>query len=328
MNNKIDFLICWVDGSDPAWQSEKEKFSNKHELDGHECRYRDWDNLHYWFRGVEKFAPWVNNIYFVTWGHVPAWLNTAHPQLQIVRHEDFINAKHLPTFSVRPLEINLHNIKGLEEQFVYFNDDMFVIKPVKKTDFFVRGKPRDIAVMDIAIKGDIIHSCAVYNSIMVINKHFNKQKMIKENYANWFNPLYGKYLIKTILLSPWKIITGFYTPHLPNAFLKSTFSEVWEMESEQLEQTCARRFRSQMDLNQYLFRFWQLASGNFSPGPNIGRQFNMGSNPREAINALKKQKYKILCLNDSELVNNFNEIKQELITAFDRLFPDKSKFEL
>ena len=65
---KIDFVILWVDGSDKNWLEEKNKYSEKREedVDG-KIRYRDWDNLKYWFRGVEKFAPWVNKIYFVTY---------------------------------------------------------------------------------------------------------------------------------------------------------------------------------------------------------------------------------------------------------------------
>lgn len=92
--------------------------------------------LQYWFRGVEKFAPWVNRIYFVTWGHIPSWLNLSHPKLKVVRHEEFIPTDYLPTFSSHPIELNLHRIKGLSERFVYFNDDTFLIRPVLQEDFF------------------------------------------------------------------------------------------------------------------------------------------------------------------------------------------------
>lgn len=42
-------------------------------IDASEERYRDWGIFHYWFRGVEKFAPWVRKVYFVTWRHLPEW---------------------------------------------------------------------------------------------------------------------------------------------------------------------------------------------------------------------------------------------------------------
>ena len=86
---KIDFVLLWVDGSDPAWLEEKNKYSDVQvNVSASAARYRDWDNLQYWFRGVEKYAPWVNKIFFITWGHLPKWLNINHPKLQIVRHEE------------------------------------------------------------------------------------------------------------------------------------------------------------------------------------------------------------------------------------------------
>ena len=78
---KIDFVLTWVDCNDPEWQREKAKFQGKTLSDDDIMRYRDWDNLRYWFRGVEKFAPWVNSVFFVTCGHYPSWLNLNHPKL-------------------------------------------------------------------------------------------------------------------------------------------------------------------------------------------------------------------------------------------------------
>ena len=102
--DKIDFVIPWVDGNDPAWIAQRKKYQPDTRDDDGESRYRDWENLQYWFRGVEKFAPWVNKVYFLTWGHVPVWLDTSNPKLQIVRHEDYIPKDYLPTFS-RPIRL-------------------------------------------------------------------------------------------------------------------------------------------------------------------------------------------------------------------------------
>ena len=33
--------------------------------------YRDWGTFKYWFRGVEKFAPWINKVYLVTDDQIP-----------------------------------------------------------------------------------------------------------------------------------------------------------------------------------------------------------------------------------------------------------------
>ena len=91
MNNKIDFVVTWVDGADPKWLKEKSEYEK---LEGNkesktfqnwlnsDCRYRDWDTMKYWFRAIEKYAPWVNNIYFITWGHIPEWLDLSNPKLK------------------------------------------------------------------------------------------------------------------------------------------------------------------------------------------------------------------------------------------------------
>lgn len=323
----IDFVICWVDGDDPAWIKEKDKYQPGQRNDNRDIRYRDWDILKYWFRGVENFAPWVNKIHFVTWGHVPKWLNVNHPKINIVKHEEYIPNEYLPTFSARPIEINLHRIEALAEQFVYFNDDMFILKPMKETDFFINGKPCDMGVMDIAIKPDEAHGSAVYNAINVINRHFNKSVTLNDNLFNWINPIYGKELLKTLLLMPWGYYTGFYTPHLPNSFLKSTYNEVWMKEYDLLQLTSSHKFRDKLDVTQYIFKFWQLASNNFVRRKNVGRNFILGQNTTKAIEAISNQSYKMICLNDSEEVEDIEAVKDKVISSFEKVFPELSSYE-
>ena len=94
--NEIDFVILWVDGNDPAWREEFVRTRQAENDDASEIRYRDWRNLHYWFRSAERFAPWVRKVHFITWGHLPAWLRRDHPKLHIVNHRDFIPAEYLP----------------------------------------------------------------------------------------------------------------------------------------------------------------------------------------------------------------------------------------
>ncbi len=145
MEDAIDFVIVWVDGQDDRWRKQRAAFQTEiSKGDDSEERYRDWGLLRYWFRGAERFAPWVRKIHFVTWGHIPLWLNVNHPKLHIVKHEDYIPKEFLPTFNSHVIEMYLHRIKGLSERFVYFNDDMFMIRPLCQTDFFKGGKPCDM----------------------------------------------------------------------------------------------------------------------------------------------------------------------------------------
>src|SRR5699024_1665485 len=272
----IDFVIPWVDGSDPDWNEEKQKYDGKSNIDSRNIRYRDLDNLKYWFRGVEEFAPWVNKIHFITWGHLPSWLDTFHPKLNILKHEDYIPEKYLPTFSTRPIELNFHRIEGLTEHFVYFNDDMFITKRVEKDDFFKNGLPCDTAVMMPMISKFRNSTMANVSNVMeIINTTYEKNSVIKRNLFKWLNVKYGKHLISTILMLPYKNFPGFLNQHLPNSYLKKTFEELWDNEYEVLDKTCRNKFRTAKDVNQQLLKYKQYADGNFYPRkPDIGRTYN------------------------------------------------------
>lgn len=116
----MDFVQLWVDSNDTEWQAEFKLYAAINNGDKRDVRYRDWENLKYWFRGIEKFAPWVERVHLVTCGHYPDWLNLNCPKLNFVRHSDFIPSSWLPTFNVNTIELNLHRIKGLAEDFVFF----------------------------------------------------------------------------------------------------------------------------------------------------------------------------------------------------------------
>lgn len=332
-SDKIDFVITWVDGNDPEWQKEKAKYQPKQNVDvrsvdARNIRYREWDNLQYWFRGIEKFAPWVNKIHFVTYGHLPSWLNTEHPKINIVKHSDYMPEEYLPTFNSRPIELNFHRIKDLSEKFVYFNDDMFLIDNVKQEDFFKNGLPCDMGIISATIARDKLFNSVLYNNMLVINSHFKKNEVIKENFFKWINIKYGKHLIKTFFCLPWKEFIGFYNKHVYMSYLKSTFEEVWNKEYELLDTTSKSKFRKKGDINHFLFQYWQLAEGKFYPKKMSFKFFQALEQTDEVVNAIKKQKYKCICLNDSIYNNeNFEELKTKVKNSFEKLFPEKSSFE-
>lgn len=331
---KIDFVIIWVDGNDPKWQKEKMKYDNSINInnDSREIRYRDWDNLQYWFRGVEKFAPWVNKIHFVTCGQIPKWLNTNNPKINLVNHSDYIPEKYLPTFNSNAIEINLHRIEELSEKFVYFNDDMFLINKVKPQDFFFKGKPCDAAILNANISHRKNNNHAETANMDIINDYFKKNEVLKKNFFKWFNFKYGKQLIRTICLLPWNDFPGILNAHLPNAFLKSTFETAWEKEKDVLEETSSHKFRDVMDVNQWIFEDWQLASGNFYPrNAKIGKTYAICDDDdfnQKIYNIIRNQKMKMICVNDMVLETDFESKKKQLLNAFEKILPEKSSFEI
>ena len=166
--NEIDFVILWVDGNDPAWREEFVRTRQAENDDASEIRYRDWRNLHYWFRSAERFAPWVRKVHFITWGHLPAWLRRDHPKLHIVNHRDFIPAEYLPTFNSNTIELNIHRIEGLADRFVLFNDDTFLTRGCRPEDFFRRGVPCDMARLSVVQPSSVGH--IIYNDLELINR--------------------------------------------------------------------------------------------------------------------------------------------------------------
>ena len=327
----IDFVIIWVDGNDPLWQKEKAQYDeNKITVANSEVRYRDWDNLQYWFRGVEKFAPWVNKIHFVTWGHIPSWLDTTNPKLNIVNHKDYIPEKYLPTFSSHTIELNLHRIEGLAEQFVYFNDDTFITAPVKPEDFFKDGKPCDTVAQDCIFFGK--DSAGFYNgaNTTVVNANFNKRECIKKHPGIWFNPKNSlRNLIRTTLLLPWPWFPGFYYQHVATSFLKSNFIEVWEKEYDILDETCLHRFRKNTDVNQWVVKFWQMAKGEVSVRrDDFAYCYHVKeSNFENLCKDIPSKRRKMLCINDTSKTIDF-EVKVERVKeAFNKLLPEISTFE-
>lgn len=329
---KIDFVIPWVDGNDPEWKKEKSKYSPKLQEDSRDERYRDWGNLYYLFRGIEKFTPWVNKVYFITWGHVPKWLNIKNEKLVIVNHKDFIPEEYLPIFNVNPIEMNLHRIKGLSEHFVYFNDDTFIIKKMERCDFFKKGLPCETAALNVHCVDAKVNTYSSLQAVGIVNKYFDLKVVLRTHWKKWLNPKNGINLFRTIYLMPCPRFPGIYQTHLPTAFLRSTFDILWELESDLLKETSSKKFRSKFDYTQYLFKDWQLASGNFMPrNSNIGRSYMLDENENSLIRVKKyllSRKGKMICINDGSLSDErFKEYKKEIIMMFQQILPQKSSFE-
>ena len=328
----IDIVIPWVDGSDPEWQSEFKKYSAQAtgRDDNSEIRYRDWDNLQYLFRGIEKFTPWVRKVHLVTSGQKPKWLNMNAPKLNFVRHEDFIPKEWLPTFSVRPIELNLHRIEGLSEQFIYFNDDYFLLRPVKSERFFHNGLPCDMAILDtLPMGGPRGHM--IMNDVNLVNRHFNKNKVLKTQTLKWLNPKYGGQLMRTLALMSFSVFPGFRNHHMPQAYLKSTFREVWEAEEQLLREVSSHRFRDITDVNQYVFRYWQLMSGKFHPVNivNDSVRYAISDDKIDKLTeTIRNQKRDILVTYDTDQISDFEVLEKKINSAFDSILPEKSSFEI
>ncbi len=325
----IDFVVLWVDGNDSKWLKEKNRYLNSNG-DSNVNRFRDCENLQYLFRGIEKYASWVHKIFFVTWGHVPTWLDTKNPKIRVVKHEEFIPKEYLPTFNSNVIELNLHRIPDLSEQFVLFNDDLFILKTLRKEDFFKNGLPADTYVeyTQLASFYNDTYYFMKANILAIINKHFKKPEVVKKNRFKMLHPKYGNFNFKTLhCLRFKKKFCGFWNFHTAQAYLKQTFEKVWSIEGEALDYACHNRFRTSTDLGHYLCRYWQLMEGNFVPKKDQTKYFIYLDDNQEALDAILKQKYQVICINDAYTHIDFDKAKREINQALDTIFPKKSQFE-
>lgn len=328
MNEGIDFVLLWVDGSDPKWLEEKAKWDSNARK-GDVNRYRDWDNLKYWFRAVENFTPWVRKVHLVTWGHLPSFLNTEHPKLNIVKHSDFLPQEALPVFSCNPLELNMHRIRELSDKFVFFNDDMFILQQLKPSFFFRRNLPCDRAIFNSLIpNGEDLYYFRS-NDMAVVNRFFDKRASVKKHFGKYYSIRYGADLYRNIALYPWAQFTGFYDDHLPIAYNKKVFDEVWSKVGTELSLTTIHKFRTKDDLTNWVFRYWQYASGEFVPCKKRGHFIEISDASIVRIEKLiRDKKSPMVCLNDSDPNMDFETLKKRIIDAFKCILPQKSSFEM
>ena len=141
---EIDAVITWVDGSDPAYQSRhKDQLGKRRDF---KKQFMQEDEIVLCVSSIIKFAPFIRKVFIVTDGQSPN-LNeirrfVATDKISIIDHKEIFEGfeSFLPTFNIRSIDALLHKIKGLSEKFIYFNDDMFLIKESSASDWFENNK--------------------------------------------------------------------------------------------------------------------------------------------------------------------------------------------
>lgn len=133
----IDVVYTWVDGNDENHRALVEKYAGSDSEKNPE-RFRDlFDLLKYSLRSLEKHAPWIKKVHFVTARpQTPDWLNLDSDRVRVHYHDEIIPEKYLPTFSSRSIESFLHLIPDLSEKFIYMNDDFLLGDSIDQGDFF------------------------------------------------------------------------------------------------------------------------------------------------------------------------------------------------
>ncbi len=150
----IDAVVTWVDGADKAHEKkrlaclgsiQKDHFDPEAALP---TRFNSVGEIDFCLHSLLQNAAWLRTIYIVTDGQTPSILKTFEgtpyaERFQVIDHRDIFCGfeQYLPTFNSLTIESMLWRIPGLSEQFIYLNDDCFLLRPVKEDVFFQNGKP-------------------------------------------------------------------------------------------------------------------------------------------------------------------------------------------
>lgn len=338
---KIDFVVTWVDGSDPVWLKEKNMYlggdaaTSGTDVDANaNCRYRDYGVLRYWFRAVERFAPWVNRVFFVTCGQKPEWLDESCPKLRLVNHTEYIPAEWLPTFQSNAIELNLHRIADLSERFVLFNDDTFLLQSIPPEFFFKGGLP--VIPCDLAIPrwiGGSNTSHVIINNTGVLKAGLDVERLIRKNFLKYVN-VCALGPVRAIKNAVSFAVNRAFIPgmfgHMPQSHLKSTFEEIWRARPHALERTSQSRFRTNDCVNQWLASAWNVVSGRFYPAneKRRGEFITLTDQTLEmACGVIRSQATSQICLNDKGVNADSDRCFGEIAKAFESILPEKSSFE-
>ena len=158
MENKnspeIDAVIAWVDGSDPVLIKRQQKYLkfelNKTPPGAEKTRFNSLNEINYCLISILKFAPYLRKIFIVTdqqdpniYPLVQKYFPKRISDIHIVDHLEIFQGfeSFLPTFNSICISNMLWKIKGLSDQFIYFNDDVFIVRPTNPSTFFKNNKP-------------------------------------------------------------------------------------------------------------------------------------------------------------------------------------------
>lgn len=152
--NPIDIVISWVDGKDPVHKKKMAPFLNNsnqiHDDINGSTRFTSEGEIFFCVASIIKFAPFVNKIFIITDDQNPnldEFIHLNFPEnkipIQIIDHKTIFKDHKdiLPVFNSLSIETFLFKIPELSENFVYFNDDFFLMRPIKYEDWFRYDKP-------------------------------------------------------------------------------------------------------------------------------------------------------------------------------------------
>lgn len=308
----VDAVYTWVDGDDPAMAAKRRAHQAlaDHGIAPRETgasRYTSHDELRYALRSLEMYAGFVRHVYLVTDSQVPAWLDPRAEGLTVVDHRDILPADALPVFNSHAIESRLHHIPGLSERYLYFNDDVFINRPVRAEHFFHGNGIARIPLSPLKLGVGDPHplepapNSAGKNTREVIRRFHGRQIRHK-------------------------------SLHTPHPQLLSVMREMEDLGIEELRRTAYSRFRSTADVApaSTLHHHWAIATGRGVPADYRFRYVQLGSPDmrRRLARLAAGEEVDFFCLNDVDTAPAERAAARAAIRAFlERKYPFPSRWE-
>ncbi len=241
-NDKIDAVITWVDGNDPAHQAKRAQFlTHKRENTlkdvAGETRFNQVGEIYCCIASILRFAPWINKIYIVTDNqdpHVEDYINKYFPEnkipVEIVDHKVIFEGyeNFLPTFNSLSITSALWRIPNLSERFILFNDDVMLQRSVSPEDFYDKDK--------IVLYGRKWVSTAETRASLILQTVMRRivgKKPLLSFKKFMYNAARVVHASQFVRLG-----------HTPHAFFKSVFSDFFSAHPQCLESNICHRFRN------------------------------------------------------------------------------------
>ena len=307
----IDVVYTWVDGDDPEHAVKRARHrggsQDVNSRAANASRFTSHDELRYSLRSLEMYAPFVRHVHLVTDDQVPRWLNTEAPGISVVDHRRIFEPEALPTFNSHAIGARLHHIPDLAEHYLYFNDDVFLARPVQPSRFFhangiaqVPFSPFQFGTGDPVV-GEPAPNSAGKNVRALFAQDFGRQ------------------------------ITHKFK-HTPHPQIRQVALEVEERYRQEVERTAHSRFRSLEDVGfaATMHHHYALLTGRAVPGEYRMRYVDIGSEDApDRIAAIEaSDEVEFFCLNDYDTPPEAQARVTRMIHDFlESRFPFPSRFE-
>ncbi|MFI7408097.1 stealth conserved region 3 domain-containing protein [Streptomyces sp. NPDC049627] len=309
----VDAVYTWVDGDDPAMAAKRRTYQvlSDNVIAPRETgasRYTSHDELKYALRSLEMYAGFVRHVYLVTDSQLPAWLDPDTEGLTVVDHRDILPADALPVFNSHAIESRLHHIPGLSDHYLYFNDDVFINRPVRAEHFFHGNGIARIPLSPLKLGVGAPHplepapNSAGKNAREVITR------------------FHGRNITHKSL-------------HTPHPQLRSVMRDMEALGVEELRQTSYSRFRSTTDVApaSTLHHHWAIATGRAVPSSDYRFRYVQLGTPdmhRRLSRLAAGEDVDFFCLNDVDTAPEARPAAEAAIHAFlERKYPFPSRFE-